>query len=300
MPVFESLQLVDLSGYVIIAVIVAMLALCLVLTAAIRGRYAQIEQDLTQNQGSGAFHQAVLRRVTSDARQAHASGVSDVGAQVLVERAIYAELGPLLVGERLVRASTGLMIILGLVGTFYGLTASIGKLVLLVSAAPSGADDLAQSLTQALTQALSGMTVAFTTSLAGVLGAVVMTVVGIFASIADRRAALTVSIEAYLGTLAAPPAAREVRGNGAQPPTGLAHVQLHPDALASLAGSVVRLEATVQRFESSLDAFASSTRDFREFNAHLKDNIQRMSLGFAELSDTLQSQVDILRPRVRS
>ena len=44
-----------------------------------------------------------------------------------------AELRPLLLAERFVRAATGLVIILGLLGTFYGLTLSIGKLVHLVA-----------------------------------------------------------------------------------------------------------------------------------------------------------------------
>jgi len=53
--------------------------------------------------------------------------------------------------------------------------------------------------------------------------------------------------------------------------------------------SVAQLDGTVTRFESALETFATTTRDFREFNLHLKDNVQRMSLSFADLSEVLKS-----------
>jgi len=35
---------------------------------------------------------------------------------------------------------------------------------------------------------------------------------------------------------------------------------------------VARLDGAVARFESALQTFATTTRDFHEFNVHLKDN----------------------------
>jgi hypothetical protein len=66
----------------------------------------------------------------------------------------------LLLAERFVRAATGLVIILGLLGTFYGLTSSIGRLVQLVAGDTGGVSDITQGVTTELTQALSGMAVA--------------------------------------------------------------------------------------------------------------------------------------------
>jgi hypothetical protein len=63
--------------------------------------------------------------------------------------------------------------------------------------------------------------------------------------------------------------------------------------------SVSRLSGAVNSFENALTNFASSTRDFQEFNLHLKDNIQRMSLSFADLSETVKQQVNTLRGRER-
>jgi hypothetical protein len=67
--------------------------------------------------------------------------------------------------------------------------------------------------------------------------------------------------------------------------------------VARFGQSVAQLEKIVAHFDTALQNFSSSTRDFREFNLHLKDNIQRMSLSFADLSETLKAQASALRPR---
>lgn len=70
------------------------------------------------------------------------------------------------------------------------------------------------------------------------------------------------------------------------------------DALVGNFGqAVVRLEGVVGQFESALGTFAGNTRDFREFNTHLKDNIQRMSLQFGDLSEVLKTEAGNLRGR---
>jgi hypothetical protein len=61
--------------------------------------------------------------------------------------------------------------------------------------------------------------------------------------------------------------------------------------------SVARLDEVVARFEAALATFAASTTGFQEFNAHLKDNIQRMSLSFGDFSETLKGQLGAIRPR---
>jgi exonuclease VII small subunit len=65
--------------------------------------------------------------------------------------------------------------------------------------------------------------------------------------------------------------------------------------VASFSASVTQLESVVAHFDAALKNFANTTRDFREFNLHLKDNIQRMSLSFGDLSDTLNSRIGDLK-----
>jgi methyl-accepting chemotaxis protein len=201
----------------------------------------------------------------------------------------------LLLAERFVRAATGLVIILGLLGTFYGLTLSIGKVVHLVAADADAAGDVAKTLTGGLTQALSGMAVAFSNSLLGVTSAVVLTVFGVFSNVTDRRVAFMIQVEAYLERALAeagppassPPSSIDARADGLERVvTGFGH-------------SVERLEGAVARFESALQAFSGSTREFNEFNSHLKDNVQRMSLSFGDFSDAMKTEIDSLKANGR-
>jgi hypothetical protein len=289
---FKSLSLVDVSGSIIIAAIVALLVAAVALTFFLRGRYARIESDLEQHAGSGGFEELVLERIVRAAGEAQARS-SEVNTQAIIDQHFQTELRGLLIGERFVKAATGLMIILGLVGTFYGLTLSIGKLVGLVSGDLTSAAEITQSLTRGLTDALAGMSVAFSTSLFGIVAAIIQTLVSVFFSVPDRRGAAMVRIETYLDNVllrAAAPAQSSVQqGGGAAPDARLAEMT------REFGLSVARLDGVVAKFESALVSFSSSTRDFQEFNHHLKDNIQRMSLSFGDLSDTLKQQAGAMR-----
>lgn len=295
----QGLSLVDLSGYIIIAAILVILAMGVLLTFVVRGRYASLSAELKERAGTGSFESPVLRQVVREAREAHRRSPHDVNTQVIIEQAFQSCLRRVLVGERFLKACTGLLIILGLVGTFYGLTLSIGKLAALVGGDAQDTAAITESLTAGLTQALSGMSVAFSTSLFGILAAIVMTLLSVFFNVIDRRAEVMGQIESYLDNVllrSEAPAAAGPQG-AAVVVRGAAGAPLNEASVAAFAQSVARLENVVGQFDASLQAFAASTRDFREFNAHMKDNIQRMSLGFGDLSETLKEHARAFRGR---
>jgi methyl-accepting chemotaxis protein len=284
----QSLTLVDLSGYIIIATILAFLAAGVALTFAIRARYGRIREDLHANRADGelvAFDTPVLNDVLRDVRGALRLNPTAVSTQAIIDHNFQRGLRGLLIGERFVRASTGLMIILGLVGTFYGLTLSLGRLAALVSGEVDDVSIITESLTAGLTQALTGMSVAFSTSLFGILSAIVMTLLGVFCSIADRRQQVMAELETYLEHLLL----RE--GEAAHGSDRIGAV------VAAFGETVGKLEGSVARFEQALETFATNTRDFQEFNLHLKDNVQRMSLSFGDLSEALKQHLRALGPR---
>jgi hypothetical protein len=76
-------------------------------------------------------------------------------------------------------------------------------------------------------------------------------------------------------------------------------IALFEPVLARFGQSVAALEASVGRFDGALRGFATTTREFHEFNLHLKDNIQRMSLAFGDLSETLKREIGSLAPKGR-
>jgi hypothetical protein len=300
---FRSLTLVDASGFIIISAIVACLLAGTLVTLSLRARYSALAEDLAKNAGPRpTFAFTVLNRIVAGAEAAARRQPGAINTQAIIDDAFQVELKGWLIGERFVRASAGLTIILGLVGTFYGLTLSIGKLVALVSGDVSEATEITEAITQGLTRALTGMSVAFSTSLFGILAAIVMTLLGVFMSVADRRTVVMAQIEAFVDNvlLAA------MRGEAQQPSAGIAGpaggaVLPSAQALERLVDgfgrSVAQLQGTVVQFETALAAFSTTTRDFREFNLHLKDNVQRMSLSFGDLSETLKDHVRTLKAR---
>jgi hypothetical protein len=280
--ILDGLSVVDTTGCTILASTVGVLFLGIALNLIVRARYARLERDLKRTPAAGEpFDHAVLNRIVLDV-QAAARGSRELNAQAIIEDRFQSDLKGLLLAERFVRAATGLVIILGLLGTFYGLTLSIGRLVHLVSADTPAASDVTLAVGKGLTQALSGMAVAFSNSLFGVGSAVALTVFGVFSNLTDRRVALMVQIETYVD--------RALSARGVP----------RVDSGTTLVESVVRLDGAVARFEAALQAFASSTREFREFNAHLKDNIQRMSLSFGDFSEALKNQIVALRSADRN
>jgi hypothetical protein len=243
-------------------------------------------KDLKADSTAGsAFRFSVLGRATGDVelaiRRLPVGGSAEsVNVQAIVERAMQLELRGLLMGERLVRANAGLLITLGLVGTFYGLTRSIGKLVSIVSSDFSPQVDVAEPLTRGLTDALSGMSVAFTTSLAGIIAAILMTLLGVFASLPERRAAFTIQLELHLDRMVAD-------WEASQPAQGS---EATLQATAQFDRAVQALEGSIVRFEGALSHFAQNTRDLHEFNALLMDNLQRLSVSFADVAGALKNQ----------
>ena len=304
-PLLKSLSLIDTSGIVIITTILAMLIAGLALTLITRARYAALARELDRHgDAPSSFESPVLQRIVREAVSAGRASVSEVNTQAIVDQTFQSELRGLLVAERFVKSSTGLVIILRLVGTFYGLSTSIGKLTALLSGkSTTAATEVAASLTQGLTETLSGMSVAFSASLFGIVAAIALTLLSVFLNVGDRRAALMVQIESYVDNALLP----QVRGaregadaGGLAPMGGAASSSRMEHAVHGFSDSVARLEGAVASFESALSQFASSSRDFREFNHHLKDNIQRMSLSFGDLSESLKQQSHVIGASLRS
>lgn len=299
----KNLTLLGTGGYVIIGTIVVLLAAGIAISLMASGRYALLERALARGTDlEMPFRQRVLSLIMHDAYEALRRNPRQLNTQAIVEHGFQVEASGLLLAERFVKSLTGLMIILGLVGTFYGLTSSIAKLVHLVSGDVNGVADVTESVVRGLTEALSGMSVAFSSSLFGIGSAIVMTLFGVFFNLADKRTALMIHIEHFVDTVLVP----QTAGRSAEMPaldgnagnaTAAAITQKLDQMMAGFGQSVAKLEATVHDFEAALQTFAGNTRDFREFNHHLKDNIQRMSLGFGDLSETLKTTASVLKAR---
>jgi hypothetical protein len=250
--IVDGLALVDSTGRVILVATIVVLLAGVAAHAWLRARYAALQRDLGSNadvRAAAQFAHRVLDRVVRDALDAARRG-PEPNVQAIIEDRFQSELGPLLLAERFLRSATSLVLVMGLLGTFYGLTLSIGKLVHLVSADTGAVADIAQAMTHGLTEALAGMAVAFSNSLVGIGSAVVLTILGFVNNVTDRRTALMVQVETYLDRLVAAAGRRSAEANPA----------------SAFAESVARLDNVVARFEAALRGFAESTKDLREMH----------------------------------
>ncbi|MBN2528179.1 MAG: hypothetical protein JXR76_17435 [Deltaproteobacteria bacterium] len=276
---FQSLSLVDASGIIIISLIVLILCISLVLNGIVRSRYATFGRDLRSHvRDSTPFRYQFLRGIHSDVVGLRRSGDLDADIQTLIDFHLSRNLQWALTAERFFKSAAGIMIVLGLVGTFYGLTLSIGKLAALITEDASGIAEITASLTQGLAGALSGMSVAFSTSLVGILSAITIMLVGIFRGPKESRNGFILELEVFLRSQS-PAGTRQ--SNAAE-----------SDVLRETAHT---LHNAVASFGDALQLFSGNIRDFKEFNTHLKDNIQRMSLEFADLSETLKQRAAIIQ-----
>lgn len=193
------------------------------------------------------------------------------------------------------------MIILGLMGTFFGLTMSVDKLVAVMA---GSLEDIVGNLTTSV----QGMAVAFNTSLFGIGASVLLTFFKIIFSVDQEREEVYIALEDYLDNVVAKEIVAEKLDKYERLVYSMekifkefgSNISLSFESsvkastenmIATEAGLQLlsdKLENSMDRFSASLDKFSDNTRDFSEFNHHLKSNIQRMSLQFEDLSEDLK------------
>jgi methyl-accepting chemotaxis protein len=199
------------------------------------------------------------------------------------------------------------MIVLGLVGTFFGLTLSISELVTLLNNTNDVISGDVTTITGGLLSSINGMSVAFVTSLFGITASIIVNILTIIVGISDSKEQYLSVIEEYLDNTLGEKTANltDLNENGKTPLEVAFEVlasQLKESmdeisnsmsyrltvASGNMKDASDSLEKSMLNFNESINQFSENTRDFSEFNHHLKTNIQRMSIAFDDLTETLK------------
>lgn len=171
-----------------------------------------------------------------------------------------------------------------------------------------------ESIAQGLMDSLSGMSVAFSTSLFGISASVIMTIVGTALNVTHERITAMIKMEEYLDNILAKSVLENIivdsQGNVVAVGSSIDKFSNIiedsfkdiTDALSvrlskvtdEMANTAEMIQGSVAKFEGSLDDFSENVRDFTEFNHHLKDNIQRMSLSFTDFGDELKGNSKVM------
>ncbi len=279
-----------------------------IVSITIRSKYHQLGASLREMKDNQQGH-SVLEGIFESYRTAAKGNHSEVNTQAIIERHFNQDFRSLNLGERFVKSAVSLMIILGLLGTFYGLTLSISNLVELLSVGQNTEMLTSMdSIIGGLIDSVRGMSVAFVTSLFAIASAVLLTLFSIFNNIEATREKLFIDLEEYLDNVVALEISKELDSEyemlnnalkgtlddfSANMEKSFSYVVESFQGPLTAATSEIgnasdQLLKSIALFDRSLNNFRENTRDFAEFNHHLRTNIDRMNVGFADLTEALK------------
>lgn len=298
----------------IIGIIVAIFVLTVVVSLILKKKYTVLEEDIndSQNRAKEVFGSEIFNNMVTDYKKAISAEVKDINTQAIIEKNMHKYLRSALLGERFLTKSISLMIVLGLLGTFYGLTLSIGELVSLLNNASEAIVSDVSSITDGLISSIQGMSVAFVTSLFGIASSILVTILNVAFSVKEHRESVMVFSEEYLDNIQAGGLAEIEGPDGVRVrQTGVTATVANADniikeltdvsekiikemnkASYEMAGAVNGLNKTIHQFDSSLKLFADGSRDLTEFNHELRTNIQRMNVTFDDFSKEMSKNTE--------
>ena len=310
------------TAYSIICAIAIIFVVSFFTMLRIRGKYRRLQKDLktAAAKRDGRMKSQILNAIIEDYRTISMAARGEVNTQAIVEKNFNIRLKGLGLGERFVKNSVSLMVVLGLIGTFYGLTLSVGRLVELLSA--GGNSDLLVGMDSVITGLISsvkGMSVAFSTSLAGVCGSIIITVLGIIFNVEEARQSLMVQLEDFLDNVVEQELMQYKESELSRVSMAIissfdgfsgkvedvlrSTVLDFSDKLAMASSNIEKsskcLEDTIMKFEEALAIFNNNTRDFGEFNYNLRGNIERMDVGFLNLRECLVETAKVINSNQR-
>jgi hypothetical protein len=307
---------IDVSGKLVIIAIVIVFIAAFVINLLIRSQYTQISKQINnrQNRRAGTFKNDMLNEIVQDYKVAGEINNNNVNTQAIVEKNFTDHMKLCSYGEIFVRKSQSMMVTLGLLGTFVGLTISVSELVnVLLQDIGSASLDWNEILTR-LAGAAKGMGAAFSTSLVGLLGSVILNLCLIIFDCEDEKRSLMIDIEEYLDNSIAVLIAKDKETEytmmnrilkdtftdfGLKIEESLKKtVESFGDKLTNVVMDVSvssqALDNTVERFDSAISTLAVAMKDMSDFNLNLKENVSKMDVSFIQMSESLSDSANLI------
>lgn len=314
--ILELLRTIDITGKIIVGIIVGIFFIALIVDILIKIKYRSIAKHLEsrQQRRSGVFKNELLNRIVQDYKAASSSPYSDVNTQAIIEKTFMDELRVYLMGETLVKKSISILIVLGLLGTFIGLTISVSEMVAVLPAGSGVTLDWSLIL-EKLAGALKGMGAAFITSLVGIGFSILLTVIFIVLDCEDEKNKLMVNIEEYLDNVISVAISKDKETEytilnrilrdtfidfGNKIETSLKDTVNEfgnklTNVVMDVSLSSQTLDNTIDRFDSCLVNFAVSVKDFSDFNTNLRNNVEMMDVSFIKMAESMASSANLIK-----
>ncbi|MBN2853094.1 MAG: MotA/TolQ/ExbB proton channel family protein [Clostridia bacterium] len=315
--IFDLLKNIDLSGKIIIYIITGVFCLALIINVLIKLKYMSIRKQLVsrQQRRAGVFKNEFLNKIVQEYKAASSSNFSEVNTQATLEKSFTDHLYYYQIGENFVAKSISILIVLGLLGTFIGLTISVSELVNLLLSGSSSASGLdLTNLLANLAGAAEGMGAAFITSLFGIFFSIILNLLLVAVNCTDEKERLMVSIEEYLDNTVAILISKDKETEYTMLNRILrdTFIEFGEKIESSLKDTVNEfgnkltnvvmdvsvsskvLDNTVDRFDLSLQEFANNMKDFSSFNTNLSNNIEKMDVSFIKMAQSLSDSSGLI------
>lgn len=309
----EAILNMNMIAQGIIMLIVFLFLCTIIFSSIIKGTYRNLINDINdkENRKNRLFKYRVVNDVIDDFNSALNNNVKEINTVAIIEKNLHHQMRGIHLGERFVKKAVSMMIILGLLGTFYGLILSIKELVQMLSETQQIVG--VETITDGLINSITGMSVAFITSMFGIGASILSNIISILFGLGNSKESLIIHLEEYLdNTLML-----SDNGLGAVDKDGNTALSLSFDrfndtltqnlrnltdeisekmgeATSDMVLTAEALQNSVVKFDGALNRFSDNTRDFSEFNHHLKSNIQRLSVSLDDFSDDVNSNVKIM------
>ncbi len=314
---FDMLKELGPAGIINIVIIVTVFILALLVNFITIFKYKSISRcfESKKQTKTGIFSNELLNSIVQEYKLAAKNSLSEVNTQAIIEKSFNASMRLVRIAESFVKRSASILVILGLFGTFWGLTISVTKLIEIISSNIVNDVDINMNmLLQSLSGTASGMGFAFATSLIGIACNIVLTIVYIIASCEKSKESLMVTIEEYLDNTVAIVVSKDKETEytmlnnilretfvefGSKIENSLVHTveefgEKLTNVVMDVSVSSQTLDNTVERFDKSLENFAGNMRSLSDFNTNMRNNIQMMDVNFIKVTEALQNSATII------
>ena len=278
------------AGITVIVIIAILFALSLVVLFAVYWRYKFLAYDVS---GTTDQRNRFMKYLVNQYVDAYKRYGKETNTPAIIEEAVGSKLGRCLLAERFLNNAVSLFVTLGLLGTFLGLSLSVGSLSELLSAGDTS-DWLSvlDSVGGGLMSALSGMGVAFYTSLVGVSCSILLTILRSVFSPSAARELLEAKLELWLDQSVAP-----TLPTSASDKEDYDVIAEMIDALNEASYSMEKtlneatnsLRASIKGFDSAVSSFNNGVGDFSEFNYNLRGTIERLDIAARDFTMSLRN-----------
>jgi hypothetical protein len=281
-----------------VLLILTVFCIALVTSIRLKNRYKKLSEQIASQNNDGSFEYKFIQAIIKAYKKTMERGIQTVNTQATIEHFLDKLCADLLTAERFIKQANSLLIIMGLLGTFIGLTSAVGELSSLIT----GSDtqqwlEVMDSIGGGLLSSLEGMGVAFITSLVGIASSIILTVIFIFLKPEQSRLEFMTEMEEYLDHQVASECMDNQKNEFAILNDNLKKTfdlfgnqigQAMGQAVSDIQHTTQALEKSIVVFDGALNMFGKNIGDFLEFNINLRNNISRMDVNFIKLTEALQ------------